>query len=421
MRSHRAGFAVIFLTLTIDVIGIGLAYPVVPKLVESLSGGAVSQASAIYGWLVALYALMQFAFGPLMGALSDRYGRRPVVLLSLAGLTLDYLILVVAPSLWWLAAGRAIGGTLSASFTTANAYVADISPPERRAKNFGILGAAVGIGFIAGPLVGGVLGEFGPRIPFVAAAALCFLDFLFAFFFLPESLPREKRRRFRLAEANPIGAFRVVGRYPVVLWLVFAFIFANIAERMLESIWVLYVGYRFAWGPAPVGLSFAVFGLLYAFSQGVLVGVAVPRLGDRRTLVLGLSIAAATYFLFAFATAGWMLYAIMTVYVLGWSLVAPVIQAMASRAVPATEQGILQGALASIATATSIVASPLSSGLFAYFIGPSPIHFPGAPFAVGAALFLTTLVLIARRRRTPAAGRAPAVELGEPERQAKAA
>ncbi|MEO8669636.1 MAG: MFS transporter, partial [Bauldia sp.] len=246
---RQAGLAVIFVTIVIDVIGIGIVFPIVPKLVEEILGGKTASAAYVYGWLIATYSVLQFVCSPILGALSDRFGRRPIILISLFGLALDYLVLVYADSILWLVVARIVGGALSASISTAAAYIADISPPERRAQNFGLIGVAFGIGFIAGPFLGGILGEHSARLPFVAGIGLSLLAAAFAFFFLPESLKPENRKSFRLRDANPVSAFAIITRYPAVLGIIGSFVFANLAERMLESIWVLYSGYRFMTEP----------------------------------------------------------------------------------------------------------------------------------------------------------------------------
>ncbi|MCR4282266.1 MAG: TCR/Tet family MFS transporter, partial [Bauldia sp.] len=379
--TQRVKLAVLFATLLIDVFGIGIMLPVVPILVREMNGGEIGSAATIYGLLIALYSLMQFLFGPALGALADRFGRRPILLFSLLGLGLDYLLLALAPNLWIVALARIIGGIFGASVSTASAYIADITPPEQRAQNFGLIGVAFGIGFIAGPLTGGLLGEYGARVPFYAAAAVSLIAFVFAWFLLPESLDAEHRRPFRLKEANPIGAFFVVARYPAVATLMVIFVLAQFAERMLEANWVLFTAYQFAWGAAAVGVSFAWVGVLFVFTQGVLVRVVVPKLGEWRTLTWGLAIAAACMALIGFATQGWMLYAIIVPYVLGWGLSGPAIQALVTRAVPRNEQGILQGAITSAATASGVLAAPLSGALFGYFIGQAaPVHLPGVAF-----------------------------------------
>ncbi len=403
---RQASLTVIFVTIVIDVIGIGLVFPIVPKLVEEILGGQTASAAMVYGWLIATYSLMQFVFSPIMGALSDRFGRRPIILISLFGLALDYLILTFADSILWLIAARLVGGALSASISTASAYIADVSPPEKRAQSFALIGVAFGIGFIAGPFFGGVLGEYGSRLPFIAGIALSLGAAVFAFFFLPESLKPENRRPFRLKDANPIGAFAIITRYPLVLALISSFVFANLAERMLESIWVLYAGYRFSWGPAEVGLSLAAVGVLFVISQGFIVRIVVPWLGEWRVITFGLIFGAVAFVLYGFATQGWMMYAIAVLHILGWSTAGPAIQSLATKAVPANEQGLLQGVINSVVTATGIIGAPIAASAFGYFIGPSaPFLFPGVSFIIGAVLFLVAL-LITLRVRAKMAGKA---------------
>lgn len=393
-RSPSVKLAILFAVLLIDVFGIGIMLPVVPALVRDLNGGAIGSAATIYGLLIALYSLMQFLFGPAVGALSDRFGRRPILLLSTLGLGIDYLLLAVAPNLWIVVLARMVGGIFGASVSTASAYIADITPPEKRAQNFGLIGVAFGIGFIAGPLVGGILGEYGARVPFYAAGLVCFIAFVFAWFLLPESLSREHRRPFRFREANPVGAFYVVARYPAVATLIVIYFLAQFAERMLEATWVLFTNYSFAWGTAAVGVSFAWVGILFVFTQGVLVRVVVPKVGEWRTLKFGLVIAALCMAAISFVEQGWQLYLIIVPYVLGWGLSGPAIQALVTRAVPPNEQGILQGALTSAAFASGIFAAPLSGALFGYFIGPStPIHLPGVAFLVGAVMFVAAYIV----------------------------
>lgn len=396
-RSQSVKLAILFAVLLIDVFGIGIMLPVVPILVRELNGGEIGSAATIYGFLIALYSLMQFLFGPAMGALSDRFGRRPILLASTVGLGIDYLLLAIAPSLWLVVVARLVGGVFGASISTASAYIADITPPEKRAQNFGLIGVAFGIGFIAGPLVGGILGEYGSRVPFYAAALVCFIAFVFAWFLLPESLDREHRRPFRFREANPIGAFYVVTRYPAVATLIVIFFLAQFAERMLEANWVLFTAYQFHWGAAAVGVSFAWVGVLFVFTQGVLVRLVVPRLGEWRTLTWGLIIAAACMASIAFVQQGWIMYVIIAPYVLGWGLSGPAIQALVTRAVPPNEQGILQGALTSAATASGIFAAPLSGALFGYFIGPeTPFKLPGIAFVVGSVMFVAGFIVALR-------------------------
>jgi DHA1 family tetracycline resistance protein-like MFS transporter len=386
--------AVLFLTLVINVLGIGLMLPVVPLLVRELAGGEVGYSATIYGGLIALYSLMQFLFGPTFGALSDRFGRRPILLISLAGLGIDYLLLAVAPNLWTVALARIIGGIMGASIATATAYIADVTPPEQRAANFGLIGAAFGVGFIAGPLIGGVLGEFGSRIPFYAAAGASFTAFLFAFLMLPESLDQDHRRRFSIAEANPVGAFLVVFHYKAVLGLLAIYVLSQLAERMLEANWVLFTGYRFGWTAAQVGISLALVGVLVVITQGFLVRIVVPKIGETVTVTIGLAVAAVCMTGLAFANQAWMIYAIIVPYVLGWGLTAPAVQSLITRAVPRNEQGILQGAISSAATFTGVAGPPISGALFGYFISDAaPVHLPGIAFLIGAFLFIIGLIV----------------------------
>ncbi len=395
--TQQAKLAVLFFSLIIDVLGIGIMLPVVPMLVRELSGGELSSAAAIYGLLIALYSLMQFLCGPLMGALSDRFGRRPILLLSMLGLALDYGLLSVAPSITVVAIARILGGIMGASVATASAYISDITPPERRAQNFGLIGVAFGIGFIVGPLTGGFLGEFGSRVPFYGAAAVSLVAFLFTFFMLPELLDKENRRRFRLREANPVGAFLVVARYPAVVALMVVFVLAQLAERMLESTWVLFSAHQFHWGAAAVGISLAWVGVLFVITQGGLVRYVVPRLGEWRTLTAGLAVSVVCMAALGLSNQGWMMYVITVPYVFGWGLTGPAIQAIVTRAVPKTEQGILQGAMSSVGTFTGVIGPPIAGALFGYFVSPAaPFQLPGAPLLVGSLLFVAGLFFTLR-------------------------
>lgn len=395
--TQQVKLVVLLCTLIIDVLGIGIMLPVVPMLVRELNGGELSSAAATYGWLIALYSLMQFLCGPLMGALSDRFGRRPILLVSMMGLALDYGLLSIAPSIAVVAVARIVGGIMGASVATASAYIADITPPERRAQNFGLIGVAFGVGFIVGPLTGGFLGEFGSRVPFYGAAAVSLVAFLFAFFFLPESLDREHRRRFRLREANPIGAFQIVARYPAVLALMLVFVLAQLAERMLESTWVLFSAHQFHWGAAAVGISLAWVGVLFVITQGVLVRYVVPILGEWRTLTAGLGVSVVGMAALAFSTQGWMMYVITVPYVFGWGLTGPAIQAIVTRAVPKNEQGILQGAMSSVGTFSGVVGPPVAGALFGYFVSDAaPFQLPGASLLVGSLMFVAGLFFTLR-------------------------
>jgi DHA1 family tetracycline resistance protein-like MFS transporter len=294
---------------------------------------------------------------------------------------------------------------MAATFPVANAYIADVSPPEKRAQNFGLVGVAFGIGFIAGPLLGGILGEIDLRLPFFAAAGLSAVNFVFGLIVLPESLKPEHRRPLALARANPIGAFAVFGRAKGGTVLIGGYILAALAQRGLENIWVLYSGHRYGWSPSEIGLSLTAVGVLFALNQGLIIRLAVPRLGERGALMLGLAVSAFGLFLYGLAYAGWMAYAIMLIHIPGWALVTPSLQALLSRAVPPGEQGLLQGALASVNTGTAVVGPPLATAAFAYFIGPdAPVYLPGASFFLGSALILASMAIISRAQTKAPAG-----------------
>lgn len=399
----RSSLLVVLSVVYIDMLGLGLAFPVLPRLIEQFEGVDVSQASYIYGALAAAYSLMQFLFAPLLGALSDRYGRRPVLLLALVGMGINYLLLTFAPTLVLFAVGRMIAGAFGATFTAAAAYLADITPPEKRAQSFGYIGAAFGFGFVTGPALGGVLGEIDLRLPFFVAACLSFADFAFAYLALPESLARENRKLFDWRRANPVGAVRALGRYGSVLGLAAIFVLATFANRVAEMTWVLFTEYRFGWGPTETGLSLAMVGLVFIIGQGGMVRVIVPRIGERRAILLGLAVSALTCVLYGAVPRGWMIFPVMMLAVFGWTIGQPAVQALMSRAVPATEQGLLQGALASMMNLTSIVGPPIWTGLFGFFVSSAaPVVVPGAAFFGAAAVFLVAFGVALKRFAGPA-------------------
>ena len=398
---RTAGLAFIFVTLLIDILGFGLLIPILPKFVALLSGRGISAGARDYGWLLALYGLMQFLFSPLLGTLSDRFGRRPVLLLSLLFSGVDYVIMALAPSLVWLYVGRTLSGITGASFTAATAYIADVSPPEKRSQNFGLIGAAFGIGFILGPAAGGLLGALGPRVPFWAAAGLAGANLLYGWFILPESLAPDKRRAFSWREANPLGALRLLGRYPVVWGLTGALTASNLAGQSLNSTWVLFTTARFGWGVRENGVSLAIFGAVALVFQVGLARFLLPRWGDRRTLVIGLAVGVAQYAAFALATRGWMIYVITFAGGLSF-LAGQATQGLLSRQVGEDEQGTLQGALASLVSLTGIVGPVLATNLFAYFTRPdAPVKIAGISFLLAAVLTALALVLSVRALREP--------------------
>ncbi len=389
----------IFITILIDVIGIGIIIPVLPKLITELTGGGMSEAARYGGWLMFAYAIMQFIFAPIIGGLSDRYGRRPVLLLSLFGLGIDYLFLAFAPTIGWLFVGRLLAGISGASFTTASAYIADVSPLEKRAQNFGLIGAAFGLGFIIGPVLGGLLGQFGSRAPFFASAALALLNWLYGYFILPESLSQENRRAFDWKRANPVGSLLQMRRYPVIIGLIGSLLCLYIAGHSSQSTWSYYTMEKFGWNEKWVGYSLGFVGLTIGLVQGLLTRVIIPKLGAVRSVFIGLCLSTIGFVGFALATQGWMMFALMIPFALG-GIAGPSLQGIISGQVPPNEQGELQGALTGLISATSIVGPLLMTNLFSWFTTPdAPVYFPGAPFMMGAILTVLGMILAIRPLR----------------------
>lgn len=389
----KAAIGFIFITLLIDVIGFGLIIPVMPKMIEQLLGNSsISLASQYGGWLTFAYAIMQFLFAPVLGNLSDQYGRRPVLLFSLFGFGVDYLFLCFAPSIEWLFVGRCISGITGASFTTAAAYIADISTPENRAQNFGMIGAAFGLGFVIGPMLGGLLGELGPRIPFFAAAGLALANWIYGYFILPESLDKAHRRPFELRRANPLGSLLQLRKYPAVSGLVVSLVMIYLASHAVQSNWSFFNIEKFKWTPKMIGISLGLVGLLVGGVQGGLVRVVNPKIGNEKSVYLGLALYTLGLVLFAFASESWMMFVFLIPYCLG-GIAGPALQSIISGNVPPNEQGELQGALTSLMSATSIVGPLMMTNIFAYFTGPSaPIYFPGVSFLLGAIFMLLSLI-----------------------------
>ena len=402
-QARRAAMVFILITVFIDVLGIGIIIPILPELIKEFAGGSTALAGRWFGVLASSYALAQFLFAPLLGSLSDRVGRRPVILISLFGLGVDYVIMGFAPTLGWLFAGRLLAGLMGASITTAHAYIADVSKPEDRARNFGLVGAAFGCGFIFGPALGGLLGGIDLRLPFFVAAGLALVNWLYGFFVLPESLPPEKRDAFSWRKANPVGSLFVLGSYPLVAGLTAAFVFVVLAQRGLETVWVLYTGHKFGWDEQANGLSLALVGVMATIVQGGLVQPIVGRLGERRAILGGLVIAVITYLGYGLATAGWMLLVFIVFGSLG-GVAGPAIQSLVAGAVPSRDQGKVQAGIQSLMSLTSI-AAPLifTAGLFSHFTSPdAPFELPGAPFLLGAVMYaLAFLSLLRLFRRMP--------------------
>ncbi len=383
---RQAALGFIFVTLLIDVIGFGIIIPVMPKLISEMIHGNMSDAAKYGGWLMFSFSIMQFLFSPVLGNLSDRFGRRHILLISLFGLGIDYIFLSFAPTIGWLFLGRLIAGIGGASFTTGTAYIADISPPEKRAQNFGLIGVAFGLGFIIGPVIGGILGQFGSRIPFLAAAGLSLLNCLYGYFILPESLDKEHRRKFEWKRANPVGSLMQLKKYPVISGLVGSLICIYIAAHSVQSTWAFFTMETFKWSEAMVGYSLGFVGILVAIVQGGLIRIIIPKIGQKWSVYLGLMLYGLGLLLFAFATKGWMMFAFLVPYCLG-GICGPALQAIISSQVPANEQGELQGGLTSLISVTSIIGPPLMTNIFSYFTGSNaPVYFPGAAFMMGALL-----------------------------------
>lgn len=398
-RKGKAAIGFIFITLMIDVTGLGLIIPVLPKLIQELIHGNISDASKYGGFLTFTYAIMQFLFAPVLGGLSDRYGRRPVLLFSLFGFGLDYLFLSFAPSIGWLFFGRAVAGITGASFTTATAYIADISTPENRAQNFGMVGAAFGLGFIIGPVIGGLLGSFGPRIPFMVAAGLSFANWLYGYFVLPESLAKDKRRKFQWKRANPLGSLKQLSKYPGLTGLIAAFFLVYLASHAVHSNWSFFTIEKFHWSEKMIGISLGVVGLLVALVQGGLIRIVNPILGNEKSVYIGLLLYTAGLFLFAFASSSWMMFAFLIPYCMG-GIAGPALQSIISGNVPPDEQGELQGALTSLISLSSIAGPPMMTGLFAYYTKPgNKVHFSGAAFLLGGMLMLASAFIAYRTLR----------------------
>lgn len=382
----------IFITVLVDSIGLGIIIPVLPKLIQEMVGGTVGHANRYGNSMMAVYSIMQFVFSPLIGALSDRFGRRPVLLFSLMGFGIDYLLMAFAPTVGWLFLGRAIAGFTGASFTTAGAYIADVSPPEKRAQNYGLIGAGFGLGFIIGPMIGGLFGELGHKIPFFIAAGLSLLNWLYGYFVLPESLKPENRRKFEWKRANPVGALLALKRYPALLGIALMFFFQSLAGQSLPSNWSYYSIERFNWSEKMIGASLAFVGFMIALVQAGLNRVLIPKIGEKRAIYIGLMFSICGFILTGYSNQPWMLFAACVPLALG-GLAGPTIQGVASRNVPATEQGELQGFLTSLMSLTAFLGPVIFGALFSLFTEEGrPAYIPGAPFYASAILALITLV-----------------------------
>jgi len=397
---RRAALAFVFVTVVLDMLALGMVVPVLPHLIEDFLGGDTSRAALMVGYFGTVWAVMQFFAMPVMGALSDRFGRRPVILLSNLGLGLDYVLMALAPSLWWLFIGRMISGVTAASISTSMAYVADVTPPERRAQSFGFVGVAFGLGFVLGPAIGGMLGSIDPRLPFWAAAGASLLNAAYGFLILPESLVPEKRRAFEWRRANPLGSLRFLRAHREVFALAGAAFLSNLTHAVLPAVFVLYAAYRYGWDAKAVGLALAAVGMSSALVQGVLVGPLVRRYGERRVMIGGLLAGTAGFMLYAFAPTGaWFVAAIPVVAL--WGLVGPASQGIMTRAVGGSAQGELQGAMGSLAGIATVIGPTLFATVFAWSIRDgAPWHFPGSAYAL-AGLLLVVAAVIAERATRP--------------------
>ncbi|MEO7924742.1 MAG: TCR/Tet family MFS transporter [Chitinophagaceae bacterium] len=390
---RKAAIGFIFVTLLIDVMGWGLIIPVMPKLISTLKHIPINEASPYGAFLISAYAITQFVFAPLIGNLSDRFGRRPVLLLSLLGFGIDYIFLALAPTYGWLFVGRIIAGITGASFTTASAYIADISTAETRTKNFGMIGAAFGLGFIIGPALGGLLAGLGVRAPFYAAAGLCLLNTLYGYFVLPESLDKEHRRAFNWKKANPFGSLQFLRKTPGIGGLGISFFLIYLAAQSVQGNWSFFTIHRFGWTEGLVGISLAVVGVLVGAVQAGLIRVINPILGNEKSIYAGLLFYSVGLVLFAFATQGWMMFVFLIPYCLG-GIAGPSLQATLAQHVPPNKQGELQGALTSLMSLTTIFGPLIMNNLFEYFTtSKAPFYFPGIPFLLGAVFMLMSVYI----------------------------
>lgn len=395
--THKApgknALAFIFITVTLNMIGFGIIMPVLPQLIMTVTGEGLAEAARWGGKLSLAYAIMQFFMAPIMGALSDAFGRRPVILGSLAAYSFDFLLMGLAPTIALLLLARVLAGAFSATFSTANAFIADITPPEKRAANFGLMGAAFGLGFVIGPAIGGIIGDyFGPRAPFLAVAGLGAINFVYGYFFLPETLTQENRRPFNLQRANALGSFVEFRKFPIILPVAATILLSELAHWVYPSTWSYYGAEKFGWTPSAIGFSLMAVGLAAAIVQGGLTRIIIPKIGERRSAILGLSIAAVSYFGFAMATHTWMVYGIIAISALA-GLTLPALQGIMSRTIPANAQGALQGAVASVNGIAMIFGPVLMTQTFAaYSEDTAPVYFPGAAFILAAALTLMSLL-----------------------------
>lgn len=400
VQSKKKTILFVLIVTALDTTGLGLIYPVLPQLIEELVNTDISTAATYGGWLTFAYALMQFCFAPVLGNLSDRYGRRYVLLLSLLGFTIDYIFLAFAQNLSWLFIGRIIAGIFGASYSVAAASIADISTDEDRTKNFGYINAAYSSGLIIGPVMGGLLGQFGTHIPFIAAAILSFANLIFGYFLFPDTLEKSKRRRFELKRANPFGAFRHLSKFPTIFALIVAMFFVAIAGHSMPSVWAYFTIEKFDWSVELIGYSLAFLGLLSILVQSWLVGILARSFGDDKMTIFGLLFSITGYLLIAFSNVEWLLFPAMVINVVG-SVQRTGFQSIVSSKVPKSEQGELQGSLSSLQGLATIIAPPLLTMVFTHYTKDvnSVKYFPGAPYLIAALLTVVSLFIMLRKIR----------------------
>lgn len=392
-QRRQAAVIFIFITVLLDVLSLSVTIPVLPQLVKQFAGESFELASQYHGWFVTVWAMMQFICSPIMGALSDRFGRRPVILLSCLGLGLDYILMALAPNLTWLFIGRVLSGITAASFSTAGAYIADVTPPEKRAASYGMIGAAFGLGFVIGPAMGGVLGEYDLRLPFWVAAFLTILNAVYGAFILPESLSKENRSAFSWRRANPLGSLKLLRSHPELLGLASIMLLYQLSHQVFQTVFVFYTTYRYAWTEKTTGLTLMVVGLMSVLMQGAVVRRTAPKLGERRMLIIALTSGAAGYFIYAIAPNGWIFWLGIPVFSLV-SYFSAAIQGLMTRRVAASEQGQLQGANSSLMGIAGMIGPWIFANIFSFAIHEeAPVKMPGLPFMFAASLHIVALIV----------------------------
>ena len=395
MKKKNLSLLFIFITIFIDITGLGIIIPVIPALITDLIDGSISEAAKYSGWLMFSYATLQFLFAPILGGLSDQYGRRSIILLSLLGFGINYMVMAIAPTITWLFIGRIFQGIMGASLTTASAYIADISAPEEKAQNFGLIGAAFGLGFILGPVIGGFLGQYGTKIPFIAAAIFTLINVIYGYLILPESLPLQNRRKFDIKRANPVGTLLSLKKYPIISGLLICIVLFNISQHATQSTWTFFTIEQFNWNEKWVGYSLGFVGLMAAIVQGGLIRIIIPKIGNIKSVYFGMIFYIIGLTLFAFANKSWMIFAIVIPFSLG-GITGPALQGIMTNNISDDEQGEFQGGITSLVSLTAIIGPLLMTNLFSYYTSDqSSIYFPGAPFLLAAILsFIGLLIAI---------------------------